>query len=201
MGPASLSDEGRMSKTVRIAVLGLVVGSTGIPTATFAQSEGLGLRIELRNDAKFRRNAIEAAQALVSGIYAPAGVHLIWTSQDPQLTVVLKPSASAEITLRAEDAMGFTPGTDEIRGRLAFVLIHRVNRIAEGYAVSPSIVLGVAIAHELGHLLISKEHSASGIMQPYFNQSDFRNAREGRLLFTSEQAEAVRQKARMLATP
>jgi hypothetical protein len=76
-----------------------------------------------------------------------------------------------------------------------------VNRIAEGYAVSPSIVLGVAIAHELGHLVISKEHTAVGIMQPYLNQSDFRDAREGRLLFTSEQAEAVRQRARMLATP
>ena len=38
--------------------------------------------------------------------------------------------------------MGFTPGTDDVRGRLAFVLINRVNKIAEGYAASPSIVLG-----------------------------------------------------------
>jgi hypothetical protein len=64
-----------MPKTVRVAVLGLVVGSTGIPTTTFAQSEVLSLRIELRNDAKFRRNAILAAQTLVSGIYAHTGVH------------------------------------------------------------------------------------------------------------------------------
>ena len=82
--------------------------------------------------------------------------------------------------------MGFTPGTDEVRGRLAFVLMNRVNKIAEGHAVSPSIVLGVAIADELGHLLNCKEHTAVGIMQPYVNQSDFRNAREGRLLFTSK---------------
>ena len=201
MGPASTSDEGRMPKTVRVVVLGLVVGSTGIPATTFAQSEGLRLRIELRNDARFRRNAIEAAQALVDGIYAHTGVHLIWTNRAPQLTVVLKPRVSDEITRRAQDAMGFTPGTDDERGRLAFVLINRVNEVADGYRVSPSIVLGAAIAHELGHLLISKEHTAVGLMQPYLNQSDFRNVWEGRLLFTSEQAEAVRQKAKMLATP
>jgi hypothetical protein len=190
-----------MPQTVRVVVLGLVVGSTGIPAIAIAQSEGLRLRIELRNDAKFRRNAIEAAQALVSGIYSHTGVHLIWTGQNPQLTVVLKRQVSAEITRRARDAMGVTPGTDDERGRLAFVLINRVNEVAAGYGASPSIVLGAAIAHELGHLLISKEHTPVGIMQPYLNQSDFRAAREGRLRFTSEQAEAVRQKARMLATP
>ena len=200
MGPAPRSDEGRMPKTVWVVVLGLFVVS-GIPTTTFAQSEGLGLRIELRNDAKFRRNAIEAAQELVSGIYAHTGVHLIWTNQDPQLRVVLKRQVSAEITRQAQDAMGFTPGTDDVRGRIAFVLINRVNEVADGYRVSPFIVLGAAIAHELGHLFTSKEHHVTGIMQPYFNQSDFRNAREGRLLFTSGQAEAVRQRARMLATP
>jgi hypothetical protein len=126
---------------------------------------------------------------------------MLWTSQDPHLTVVLKRRVSDEITRRAQDAMGFTPGTVEARGRLAYVLINRVNEVAAGYGASPSIVLGVAIAHELSHLLISREHTAVGIMQPYFNQSDFRNAREGRLLFTIEQAEAVRQKARMLGSP
>jgi hypothetical protein len=194
-------DEDRMPKTVRVVVLSLVVGSAGIPTITFAQSEGLSLKIELRNDAKFRRNAIEGAQTLVNGIYAHTGVQLIWTNQDPQLTVVLKRSVSADITHRAQDAMGFTPGTDDVRGRLAFVLINRVNEVAQGYRVSPFVVLGAAIAHELGHLLTTKEYHLTGLMQPYFNQSDFRNAREGRLLFTREQAEAVRQKVRTLATP
>jgi hypothetical protein len=138
---------------------------------------------------------------LVNGIYAHTVVHLIWTNQDPHFTIVLKSRVSDEISRRAQDAMGFTPGSDDERGRLAFVLIDRVSEVAAGYGASPSLVLGAAIAHEVGHLLISKEHSATGIMQPYFNQSDFRDARAGRLLFTSEQAEAVRQKVRMLVTP
>jgi hypothetical protein len=189
-----------MPRTLWGLVLALVVGSNGLPSTTFAQSEGLSLRIELRNDARFRRNAIEAAQALVSGIFAHTGVHLTWTNRDPQLTVVLKGRVSAEITRRAEDAMGFTPATDDARGRLAFVLMDRVNKVAAGYTVLPSIVLGAAIAHELGHLLISGEHQAVGIMQLNLNQSDFRLAREGRLLFTVEQAEAIRRSAGVIAS-
>jgi predicted transcriptional regulator len=48
--------------------------------------------------------------------------------------------------------MGYTPGGGEERGRLAFVLVNRVNKIADGYSTARSIVLGAAIAHELGHL-------------------------------------------------
>ena len=61
--------------------------------------------------------------------------------------------------------MGYTPGGGEERGRLAFVLINRVNKIANGYGTARSIVLGAAIAHELGHLLISKEHTRTGLMK------------------------------------
>ena len=109
MGPASTSDEGRMPKTGPVVVLGLVVGSTGIPATTFARSEGLRLRIELRNDAKFRRNAIEAAQTLVSGIYAHTGVHLIWTTGILSSPLFSNPSASDEITLRSRMPWGLRP--------------------------------------------------------------------------------------------
>ena len=53
-------------------------------------------------------------------------------------------------------------------------------------------MLGAAIAHELGHLLISKEHSKTGIMKAYLNQSDFRKARKGELRLTAEQARHIR---------
>ena len=88
----------------------------------------------------------------------------------------------------------------EERGRLAFVLINRVNKIAEGYGTAPSIVLGAAIAHELGHLLISKEHSKTGLMKAYFNQSDFRKARQRELRLTADQARHIRNSSARVAT-
>ena len=97
--------------------------------------------------------------------------------------------------------MGYTPGGGEERGRLAFVLINRVNQIADGYSTARSIVLGTAMAHELGHLLISKEHTQTGIMKAYFNQSDFRKARQGELRLTSEQARLIRHSISDRAVP
>jgi hypothetical protein len=102
------------------------------------------------------------------------------------------PRASTETARRAEDAMGYTPGGGDERGRLAFVMINRVNQIADGYSTPRPVVLALAIAHELGHLLLSREHSATGIMKAVLNQADFRNARNGDLTFTEEQAQRLR---------
>lgn len=74
-------------------------------------------------------------------------------------------------------------------------MINRVHEIAADYGSTRSVVLGTAIAHELGHLLLSKDHSTTGIMKPYLNQSDFRNVRNGRLVFTDEQADVIRRNA------
>ena len=89
--------------------------------------------------------------------------------------------------------LGLTPGGDAERGRLAFIFMNRVDEIASGYGAAHFVVLGAAIAHELGLLLLSKEHTTSGIMQRYLDQADFRALREGRLLFTEVQAAMLRE--------
>jgi hypothetical protein len=53
-------------------------------------------------------------------------------------------------------------------------------------------ILGNAIAHEIGHLLLNNQsHSASGIMRGDWNLWDLRNASYGYLLFTPQQAKAI----------
>jgi hypothetical protein len=117
---------------------------------------------------------------------------LIWANDEAALTIILRPRASMQTARRAQDAMGYTPGGGTERGRLAFVIVNRMDEVSDGYRAQRSVVLGVAIAHELGHLLTSNEHSTTGIMKPYFNQADFRSARNGRLLFTDQQARLIR---------
>jgi hypothetical protein len=62
-------------------------------------------------------------------------------------------------------------------------------------------VLGAAIAHELGHLLLSKEHAQTGIMKASWNQSDFRKVRQGGLRFTAEQARLIRNSINARTVP
>jgi hypothetical protein len=69
--------------------------------------------------------------------------------------------------------------------------------MAESSGVPAGIILGHAMAHELGHLLLhSMEHTRIGIMRSRWGKEDLLRAESGRLLFTSEQAEAMRLEVR-----
>jgi hypothetical protein len=58
------------------------------------------------------------------------------------------------------------------------------------------IILGCAIAHELGHLLLgTNSHSDKGIMQPRWEPSQVRQLMMGTLLFTTEQSKLMREQA------
>ena len=184
---------------VNVATILLAAGVTLVAVVPLAVAQNLPLHACVRNDAHVADDTLEEARRVVSGIYAQAGLTLSWYLDDCTVTLILKPRASEDTARRAKDAMGYTPGGGEERGRLAFVLINRVNEIADGYSTARSLVLGAAIAHELGHLLVSGEHTRTGIMKAYLNQSDFRKARNGELRFTAEQARHIRNASARVA--
>jgi len=58
-------------------------------------------------------------------------------------------------------------------------------------------ILGHAIAHEVGHLLLNRQvHSPHGIMRGEWGFADFRDMTEGMFLFTPQQTEFLRADAR-----
>ena len=179
-----------MASSARTLLAATVISAAATQSVT-AQSSSLS--VHLRNDARLGDDTLEAARQLVSEIYSHAGLELIWANDEAARTIILRPRASTQTALRAPNAMGYAPGGGTERARLAFVIVNRVLKVSDGYQAPRSVVLGVAIAHELGHLLLSKEHSTTGIMKPNFNQADFRSARNGRLLFTDQQARLLRQ--------
>jgi hypothetical protein len=175
----------------KAATILLAAGVILVSTAPLTAAQHGTLQICVRNDAKVADDTLEEARRVVSDVYSQVGLALTWCADDCTFTIALRPRASDDTARRAKDAMGYTPSGGEVRGRLAFVLLNRVNEIADGYSTPRSLVLGAAIAHELGHLLISKEHTNTGIMKAYLNQSDFRKARTGKLRLTAEQAQLI----------
>jgi hypothetical protein len=124
----------------------------------------------------------------VTAIYAKAGIDATFVDGSANLTIVLLSRQTADKMNQGVDAVGFAPGSETARGRIAYVLQPRVEKIAEGYSIARGIVLAAAMAHEVGHLLMFNAHSSTGIMRPAWNQADFRQAVHGNLLFTPEQA-------------
>ena len=61
-------------------------------------------------------------------------------------------------------------------------------------------ILGHAMAHETGHLLLwSKSHSSTGIMKASWSREDLREIAMGHLAFTFQEAEVMRGNAKARA--
>ena len=106
---------------------------------------------------------------------------------------ILPRSMTAHLQIR-DTALGYSiPCPADGSACIANILYHRVQNFAQSENVSLSQALGLAIAHEIGHLLLrSNAHSGAGVMQPRWRGKDLQQASKGLLFFTAEQAEFIR---------
>src|SRR5437588_4891286 len=124
----------------------------------------------VRNEAQLRDRTIEEALTIAGGVYRRAGVTVEWQLDlgpdrtDAGLTIAIVLSA-AETPFRAgHDSMGVARGEDGARATTAYVFYDRVREFGERGRVDAWVVLGCAIAHELGHLLLPvNSHAPDGI--------------------------------------
>ena len=75
----------------------------------------------------------------------------------------------------------------------ATVFIDRVRAVARGAGVSERQLLGRAIAHEIGHLLLNTNtHAATGLMRATWSVAELRRHRDDDWQFDAEEAEMIR---------
>ena len=66
-------------------------------------------------------------------------------------------------------------------------------RLARADGLSAGMMLGHAVAHEIGHLFLgANAHSASGIMRPVMRRSDQEKMVQAWLLFDADQINRMR---------
>ena len=159
-------------------------------------------------DAASRAAAIQAAAAVIAG----AGIHAAWydCTRELQLPECTPSRRGRELIIRImpTPAPGttLTGGSLETRsnagtvrlilgfavidpasgvGVLATIFMDRVEAIAHRIDVPPSSVLGAAIAHEVGHLLLgTPTHGLSGLMREVWTEEELALGREEDWLFT-----------------
>jgi len=94
-----------------------------------------------------------------------------------------------------DHVFGFAPRTENQAGRWIYIFYHRVEELVQQRRLQEhkARILGLAMAHELGHLLLPfHSHSRTGIMRAKWNRQDFQLAALGNLDFTPKQAELIR---------
>ena len=108
------------------------------------------------------------------------------------IRVILLPYETGELQRRPKAVMGAALRTGQ-GTRLAYVFPRQVERQADHFGASRTLVLACAIAHEIAHLLLpTGGHSDLGLMRASWDRDDFGRAERGQLRFSAEEAALLR---------
>jgi hypothetical protein len=107
----------------------------------------------------------------------------------------------ASTVRNASFSMGYSLLPAGGTGVYATVMWNRVRRYAETFDMPAIKVLGNAIAHEIGHLLLGTgEHSREGIMMPSWTGREKVSLMSGRLQFQGHEATKMRRRVVEMAS-
>jgi hypothetical protein len=204
-----------MARFTAVGILSCAIhlGLIGSSQAAFAaDSQPPTITVLVHNQAAIPADIVSEAKDLLGQILVEAGLVIRWVdpSIDREYSVVNPASNSLRtftvqlIIRRAAvgpasetgSVMGTTIGDVHETGGSAFVFYDRVLLVAHGHQQGVATVLGYAIAHEIGHLMLPyPAHSERGIMRAEWGGDDLRHAANGLLGFTPSQAALMRLKA------
>ncbi len=171
----------------------------------------------IHNNGQVPGGTLDDAKAATTRILALAGIKTTWQESPSPVTrsagstpfrrraigieinIYLVPRAVAARMPSDKLCLGLSilPGGDK-RGNTAYVVCDRVEELAGNEDAPAGQILGHAMAHEIGHLLLnSPAHSNVGIMQAEWRRKgQWQLMCAGRLLFTNEQSRQMRAEVR-----
>jgi hypothetical protein len=152
---------------------------------------------------------VQAAERFVDDTYRNIGVQIDWAETLPldrpraaaagmpdprELVIVILNQAMAERRAFPPDVIGTAAVAIHEGGRVAYVLADRLWQVAGSAERDAVSVMGLVMAHELGHLLLPMgAHSPTGVMRPHWRMKEIQDSRDpGLFQFTSFQAGEIR---------
>jgi hypothetical protein len=154
-------------------------------------------------DARLKATALDVASAALASALvdvswkpctAPAGASACDTPPGGDLVVRLVRSTveRRDETVPLGDAHVDTGSGSAV---LATVYIDRVARVAKASGMDQGTLLGYAVAHELGHLLLARDtHGVRGLMRSVWRDDELRSDRKTDWAFTAEETTAIRDR-------
>ncbi len=182
----------------------IVAALVCLPATNSAEPGRPSVFVMLQNLAGAPTALVELAQGDVARLYALIGVEIVWVTEvtevpDParRMRVVcltkLDPPHQVNVL---DSAVGYTVLARRKRTLRTYVSWRRVERASREFTTAVDKVLTMAIAHELGHLLLPDgKHAKAGLMRAPWDGNDFRSADVGLLVFSPATAALIRREA------
>jgi len=157
------------------------------------------------------RPGLLAAEGEAAAILAQAGVEARWVDcptsegkldkypdcpsawQATDFVLRVLPKAMVGSHAKWQEAIGSTPECGRVGTCTSSIFFDRANRLAEGTSATLPVLLGRAMAHEIGHLLLgANSHSRTGIMRAFWSGEELSLLARPYLLFTPEQSQRMK---------
>lgn len=193
----------KLSTITTTLALGLAMLCSIPVLAVSREGNLLQLRVSVFNSSPISRSTLERAEGEASRVFRDVGIQIIWLNcpQDSEREASLGRCVEALFPfhvhlgiLRASrglkaSTVGISFSGADGQGCYADLFYEPIQQLQEETHSSPSMILGHAMAHELGHLLLgTNSHSPSGLMRAHWTPEDLANASKGNLRFSREQS-------------
>jgi len=199
-----------MPKKTRIRWVWLALAVSLLDAGSWAKDRGTNppsLRVSVFDDADLEPGRLQKAEKVASRVYARSGVSVEWlncgrpkeSSEEQAACSEANSPSHLHVRIRPkswnlrESTLGISYLDEDGVGCEADVFYAGVALLVGTERTNPDLILGLVMAHELGHLLLgTNSHAATGLMRALWNTEDFAAARMGRLVFTEEQSDRLR---------
>ena len=178
----------------RLDITAYVFNAAQVPPATLRRAESNASRIFGKAEVRitWRDGRTSEPKGLEAGLHGAT-----WVPDNIDLRLYTKKTMR---NLRlGEGKLGSVLSFEE---NSAVILYDRVQVLANLQQGETATILGAAISHEIGHLLLhSSRYSSEGIMRENWLPAELQAAAQSRLLFTGDQIEIMRAEVRRRQHP
>jgi len=169
--------------------------------------------IRVWNRVQIDSRTLNRAKAVTENVFQQAGIQITWLHCDDDPAPLKSDCASLpgqdHISLRIfrrsrADCQRWTPLTaglaiplsERTSEGITCVFYDRVEAsFIESERIIPlELILGITVAHEIGHLFLAPGHSSLGIMRAKLDKKDWNLAAKGELIFSAQEAERIIQR-------
>lgn len=170
---------------------------TCLPAVSAAQPVRSTVVVMLQNDAGTPPDLVDRASREVTRLFSLIDIDIVWVTDvpaDARLRVVSLTNWEPNEQRVQPSVLGYTQIAQGKRGIRAYVFWRRVDQASQKFTASLDKVLAIAIAHELGHMLLPDGmHAKAGLMQAPWDASHFRSASAGLLAFSPDSAALIQR--------
>lgn len=185
-----------------------LVAALAAPGAV-AAPQSLEITVYVYNVAQVSHGMLRSAENGAAKVFEVAGIRTTWREPHSSIPEDLEagsrgdPWIPTNIALRiyTRPMMNERPLNEGVMGFVlrfetnsAVILYDRVHDLAVAERTEVAPILGISMAHEIGHLLLrSREHGSQGVMRRNWSSTNLQSAAQSGLHFTAEQSRRIRE--------